>query len=360
MGSTLIFICGIFSSTQTGADMKLFTPYKIKDLALKNRIVLPPMCMYCANTSGYISDFHYIHYGARAVGGVGLIIVEATGVSSEGRISDNDLGIWEDGHVEGLQKLVKVCKPYGAKMAIQLGHAGRKCEADVEEIYAPSGIAYNDKSRMPVALSVKEIKQITYDFREAARRAKEAGFDAIEIHGAHGYLISEFLSPLSNKREDEYGGSIENRARFLKEILQEIKTVWPEDKPILLRVSASDYISGGMDVNQMASIIKEIRPLIDILNVSSGGVVHAPIKAYEGYQVQFSEYLKKECKIPTIAVGLITEPNFVEEILNNEKADFVALGRELLRSPYWVLDTALKNDINYEYPEQYKRGFKRV
>lgn len=339
--------------------MKLFTPFKIKDLALKNRIVLPPMCMYCASTSGYTSDFHYIHYGARAVGGVGLIIVEATGVASEGRITDHDLGIWEDGHVEGLQKLVDLCKPYGAKMAIQLGHAGRKCEANVEEIYAPSGIAYNEKSRIPMALSIREIKQITYDFREAARRANEAGFDAIEIHGAHGYLISEFLSPLSNKREDEYGGSIENRVRFLKEILLEIKTVWPKNKPILLRVSASDYTDGGMDVYQMASIIKEIRPLIDILHVSSGGVVHASIESYEGYQVKFSEYLKKECDIPTIAVGLITQANYAEEVLINERADFVALGRELLRNPYWLLDTALKNNIEYEYPEQYKRGFKR-
>lgn len=337
--------------------MILFTPYNIKDLELKNRIVLPPMCMYCASTSGYISDFHNIHYGSRAVGGVGLIIVEATGVSSEGRISDNDLGIWEDGHVTGLQKLAQLCKPYGAKMAIQLAHAGRKCEANVEEIYAPSGIPYNEKSRIPKTLSVQEIKQITYDFREAARRAEEAGFDAIEIHGAHGYLISEFLSPLTNKREDEYGGSIENRTRFLKEILLEIKTVWPEDKPILLRVSASDYTMGGMDVYQMAEIIKEIHPLIDILDVSSGGVVHAPIKSYEGYQVQFSEYLKKECNIPTIAVGLITKDNLVEEVLENERADLVALGRELLRNPYWVLDTALKNNIDYDYPEQYKRGF---
>jgi len=339
--------------------MIIFSEYQIKNMVLKNRIVMPPMCMFIAGADGMPNDFHYTHYATRAVGGVGLIIVEATGVTPNGRISNHDLGIWSDAHIEGLKKIVDLCKPYGSKMAIQLNHAGRKCEADADYIVAPSPISFSETSRQPVELSKEEIREITLSFRDAARRADQAGFDCIEIHGAHGYLVNQFLSPLSNKRKDEYGGSVQNRARFLKEICREIRTVWPEEKPLLLRVSAHDYMEGGMDVKQMVQIINEVKDYIDMVHVSSGGVVNAPIHPYPGYQVPFAETIRKECGIPTIAVGLITKDEMVTEILSNNRADLVALGRELLRNPYWVLETARKygENVNYDFPAPYRRAF---
>lgn len=337
--------------------MKLFESYKLKEVEMKNRIVMAPMCMYSADKDGIAKLFHYVHYTERAVGGVGLIIVEATAVTPNGRISDKDLGIWNNKHIEGLKMITEAGKKHGAKMAIQLAHAGRKCEAEAEYIVAPSSIAFNEKYRMPKELTVEEIKDIVKSFREAAIRADKAGFDVIEIHGAHGYLINEFLSPLTNKREDEYGGSTENRARFLKEILQDVRDVWPENKPIILRVSASDYAEGGVDIEEMVNIINEVKPYLDMVHVSSGAVVPAEIKTYPGYQVKFCETIRERCSIPTIAVGLITESDMAEEILQNGRADMVALGRELLRNPYWTLQTAYKNKIDIEYPEPYKRGF---
>lgn len=319
---------------------------------------MPPMCMYSADTKGFVKDFHRIHYGSRALGGVGLIILEATGVVPNGRISSNDLGIWDDKHIEGLKSIVENVKPYGAKIGIQLAHAGRKCESDDEYIVAPSAIRYSDKYRTPRELSKEDIKDIRNKFRDGAKRADLAGFDVIEIHGAHGYLISEFLSPLSNKREDEYGGSIENRTRFLKEILKDIKEVWPEDKPIFVRVSADDYVEGGINKEEMSKIVDLIKDDIDMVHVSSGGVVSADIDAYPGYQVPHSDYIRKNSNIPTIAVGLITQYNQVEEILKNNRADLVALGRELLRDPFFALHMAYDNDLKIDYPKQYsKRAF---
>jgi len=337
--------------------MRAFESIKVENLEVKNRIVMPPMCMYSANTEGYANEFHNIHYGSRAVGGVGLIILEATSVTSNGRISEHDLGIWEDGHIEGLKRIVTICQLYGSKMVIQLAHAGRKCGVEKEEIVAPSGIPFNETSRVPRELSKEEIKQIIAHFKEGAIRAVKAGFNGIEIHAAHGYLIHEFLSPITNKRQDEYGGNVSNRTRFLREILEEVREALPSGMPIFLRVSASDYTPDGLDVYQMEKIIHEVRDLIDVLDVSSGGVIQAKIDVYNGYQVRFSEYLKSKCNVPTIAVGLITGPELVEEVLFNNRADFVALGRELLRNPYWVLDTAYENHIPYEYPKQYIRAF---
>lgn len=320
---------------------------------------MPPMCMYSADNEGYVNDFHMTHYTSRAIGGVGLIIVEATGITPNGRISSNDLGIWSDDHVEGLKKLVDGVKKHNTHIGIQISHAGRKCVSDDDYIVAPSAIRYSEDYREPRELSKDDIKEVVDQFKQAARRANEAGFDTIEIHGAHGYLISEFLSPLSNKREDEYGGSIENRTRFLKEVLEAVKEVWPEDKAILLRVSAYDYLEDGIDKYEMTKIINLIKDYIDIVHVSTGGVAKLPGKIYTfpGYQVSHCEYIKKETNMPTIAVGLIDNYELVEEILANDRADLVAVGRGILRDPYYVLNTAYKLGVRDIYPQQYKRGY---
>ncbi len=318
---------------------------------------MPPMCMYSSDESGYANEFHFTHYTSRAVGGVGLIIVEATGVAPNGRITDRDLGIWEDGQISGLKQIVQVCHDQGSKIAIQLGHAGRKSTVEGDIIIAPSAIPFDENSPVPHELTADEIAKVVQAFKDGAERAEKAGFDAIEIHAAHGYLISEFLSPISNKRTDIYGGSVSNRARLLKEILTEVHKVWPEEKPVIVRVSADDYLPGGMTPSQMAGIVHEVGTLIDILHVSSGGVANASIKLYPGYQVEAASFLKANCNIPVIAVGLITHPDMAEEILNNDRADLIAIGRELLRNPYWVLNTAYANRIEDIYPEQYRRGF---
>ncbi|QJW47892.1 NADPH dehydrogenase NamA [bacterium BFN5] len=335
--------------------MNAFENYQLKNLVLKNKIVMPPMCMYSSDETGQVNDFHLNHYTTRAVGGVGLIIVESTGVTPIGRISDQDLGIWSDEQLPGLQKLVQSVKKYGVKIAIQINHAGRKYTGAAGTLVAPSSLKFDEDSLQPKALSKEEIKAIVGNFREAAKRADQAGFDAIEIHGAHGYLIHQFLSPLSNVREDEYGGSLENRSRFLKEILQAVSEVWPEEKPILLRVSACDYVEGGISVEDMVQIINQVKSPLSMVHVSSGGLVHANIKAYPGYQINLAHSIRTACEIPTIAVGLITEINMVEEILLNGRADLVALGRELLRNPYFALRAAKNGEI--VIPKQYERAF---
>jgi NADPH2 dehydrogenase len=337
--------------------MVTFQEYTIKDMTLKNRIVMPPMCMYSSDDTGKVKDFHFVNYVNRAIGGVGLIIMEATAVTPNGRISDKDLGIWSDGHFVGLKRVTDVCHEYGAKIAVQLAHAGRKSEVKDEPIVAPSSLRFSDDYPTPLELSAFEIKNIITKFKEAAFRAYKIGFDAIEIHGAHGYLIHEFLSPLTNKRTDEYGGSLENRVRFLREILEAVREVWPSEKPILLRVSASDYAGGGIDICEIVKIINLLNNYIDMVHVSSGGLEHIPVKTYPGYQVNFAETIKKECNIPTIAVGLITKCEQVEEILNNNRSDLVALGRELLRNPYWVLQTSRDNNVEFDVPQQYERAF---
>jgi NADPH2 dehydrogenase len=338
--------------------MIMFEPFKIKDMIIKNRIVMAPMCIDGAEKSGKATDFHLIHYVNRAIGGIGLIIVEATAVSPNGRIAESDLGLWEDVQIDNLKKVVEGCHEYGAKVALQLGHSGRKCEIVYEEMVAPSPIKFNENFRIPREIHKSEVKQIIKHFRDAAVRSYKAGFDAVEIHAAHGYLIHQFLSPISNKRTDEYGGSLENRVRFLKEILISIKDSCPEGKPTLLRVSASDYRADGIDAYQMAEIINSIRDYIDVVHVSSGGLVIVPLEIYPGYQVKFSEIIRDKCHIPTIAVGMITMAEHAEEILRNGRADLVSLGRELLRNPYWLLQTAYANGVELSMPFQYKRAFK--
>ena len=337
--------------------MLTYSPYTLKNLHLRNRIVMPPMCMFSSDESGTVQDFHRLHYTTRAFGGVGLIIVEATAVASNGRISSNDLGIWNDNQVPGLAELVRSMRQYGATTAIQLAHAGRKCTSSDPEIVAPSAIAFSKEYRLPKALTTAEIREVVKAFRDAAVRALQADFDAVEIHAAHGYLLHEFLSPLTNQRTDDYGGSLENRVRLLREVLTAIKEVWPSDRAVLLRVSASDHAVGGIDLDESCRIVDQVKDLVDLIHVSTGGLLETPIKLYPGYQVSYADVIRKHCQIPTIAVGLITRLEQVEEILGNDRSDLVALGRELLRNPYWVINQdgrTRKSDL--PYPKPYERG----
>ena len=335
----------------------LFSSFEIKNLKLKNRIVMAPMCQYSADNNGYTTDWHLTHYVSRAIGGTGLILLEATAVEPRGRISANDLGIWEDGHVDGLKRIVAECKKNGAAVGIQLAHAGRKCNIATEKIVAPSPIAFNNDYQTPAELSLAEIKRISAAFKGAAKRALLAGFDIIEIHGAHGYLINEFLSPLSNKRNDQYGGSLENRVRFLSDVLEEVRAVWNHDRALILRISAEDYSAEGNHPNDLAVMINLLKKHeIDIVNVSSGAVIPATFKTYPGYQIPFSETIKENTSLPTIAGGLVTNSYMAEEIVANNRGDLVFMGRELLRNPYWPLQAAkeLKSDISW--PTQYERA----
>ena len=334
--------------------MKTFEKYRIKNLELKNRVVMPPMCMDMAD-EGHPTDFHCIHYGNAALGEIGLIIVEATGVTPEGRILERDLGLWDDDQITGHRRLVDLVKKYGSHVGIQLGHAGRKCWIDEVVPFAPSAIRFNEEYSVPKEMTKDDIERIKKAFREAAIRSMEAGYELIELHGAHGYLIHEFLSPLTNQRTDEYGGSRENRVRFLKELTAEVKSVIPKDFPLILRVSASDYVEGGIDIEEMVEIINLVREDFDMIHVSSGGLdIRQKINLYPGYQVKFSEIIRKRCSIPTITVGLITEINQVEEILSNDRADLVALGRVLLRDPFVII----KEGNGYVTPLfAYRRGF---
>ena len=336
--------------------MKTFTPCKLKNITLKNRIVMAPMCMYSAEDDGVARDFHDTHYVTRAVGGVGLIIVEAASINPSGRISDHDLGLWNDKQGQALSPIVSKVKSYGSAIGIQLAHAGRKHGVDGSHPVGPSPIAFNVDSRVPSELSLEGIEEIINDFKSAALRAVKAGFDTVEIHGAHGYLIHEFLSPITNKRSDKYGGSLENRVRFLQDVIRAIKGVVPSEMPLLLRVSATDYVDEGINCEEMVKIINLVKEDIDLVHISSGGLVNVGLEVYPGYQVQFSEKIKRECGVKTIAVGKITDINMVEELINNDRCDLVALGRELLRNPYFALNAGVVEHKDI-LPKQYERGF---
>ncbi len=335
---------------------KLFSPIDFKGITLKNRIVMSPMCMYSSmEKDGMIIPFHLTHYVSRAIGQVGLIMVEATAVQPEGRISEQDLGIWSDKHVLGLGQLNKEIHSYGAKSGIQLGHAGRKAQLS-SNIHAPSPLPFNETSKKPTEMTVEDIKATIEAFKNGARRAKEANFDIIEIHGAHGYLINQFLSPLTNKRTDEYGGRRDHRYRFLSEIIEAIKTEW--DGPLFVRISANEYHDQGNTEADFVFFTKQMKAQgVDLIDCSTGGVVPARIKPYPGYQVKHSEFIRNESAISTGAVGLITTGIQAEEILQNERADVVFIGRALLRNPYWA--KAAADELGYELqaPKQYERGW---
>lgn len=337
-------------------ETMLFSPYTIKNVTLKNRIVMSPMCMYSVpNQDGKVTDWHRIHYPARAVGQVGLIIVEATAVSPEGRISNHDLGIWSDEHIDGLRQLVELVHAQGAHIGIQLAHAGRKATVD-GEIIAPSPLAFDERSKIPKEATSEDIQNTIAAFREAARRAKEAGFDVIEIHAAHGYLINEFLSPITNQRTDEYGGSEDNRYRFLSEVIDAVKREW--NGPLFVRISANEYDENGNNLDTYVTYAKKMKEQgVDLIDCSSGGLVPRKINVFPGYQIPYAERIRREAEIPTGAVGLITTGGQSEEILQNGRADLIFIGRELLRNPYWPLVAARELNYPLTSPVQYERGW---
>lgn len=335
---------------------KLFEPFTIRDVTFKNRIVQSPMCMYSSDAQdGKVTDWHKTHYASRAVGQVGLIIVEATAINPQGRISAEDLGIWDDDHIEGLSEIVGLMKQHGAKTGIQLAHAGRKATVD-GSIFAPSALPFSERLPTPVEMTVEDIQQFIEQFKAAAIRAKTAGFDVIEIHAAHGYLINSFLSPLTNKRKDAYGNSPENRYRILKEVIDVVRAVW--EGPLFVRISAHEYTEDGLTVDEYINIVKWMKEqAVDLIDVSSGGVVLADIDVFPGYQVPFSEAIKHEAEIDTGTVGLITTGLQAEEILKNKRADLIFLGRALLRNPYWAYGAAQALNVPIEAPKQYERGW---
>jgi NADPH2 dehydrogenase len=317
--------------------------------------------MYSADDRGYVQNFHLIHYGTRAYGGVGTIFVEATAVLPEGRISENDLGIWDDSHINGLNKIVEIIKGAGVTPAIQIGHAGRKAEVH-GDIFAPSSIAYSNDYKTPKTLTKKDIKDIVVAFKMAFLRAKRCGFEIIEIHAAHGYLLNQFLSPLTNKREDEYGcKSHEDRFRIIKEIITEIRQC-DENTPLSIRFSATDYVQGGNTVNDIIIFSEMAKSFgIDIIDVSSGGVsLEQNLQVYPGYQIKYAKEIRQKLKIPTIAVGLITTLEQCEMIFGEGSADLIAMGRNLLRNPYFLINRLKEYDIEIAknlYPKQYLRIF---
>lgn len=334
----------------------LFTPITIGSLALKNRIVMSPMCMYsCPNEDGKVMNWHKTHYSSRAVGQVGLVIVEASAVTEQGRISPMDLGIWSNDHVAGLRELVGLIHEHDGKIGIQLAHAGRKSMVE-GPIIAPSAIAFNEEHRIPMEMTIDQIEETILSFKNAAVRAAEAGFDVIEIHAAHGYLINEFLSPLSNHRKDEYGGDRDRRYHFLSRVITAVKEVW--DGPLFTRISAAEYHPEGNTLEDITYYTERMKQLgVDLIDCSSGGVVPASVDVYPGYQVQFAEHIRKQVKIATGAVGIITDASQANLILDNQQADLIFLGRELLRDPYWTRRAAEQLNESIEAPKQYERGW---
>lgn len=363
-----------FSKINSMASL-LFSPLSIKSIRLKNRIAISPMCQY-SSTDGFANDWHLVHLGSRASGGAGLIIQEATAVAPEGRISPEDLGIWKDEHIEKLKAITAFIKSQNAVPGIQLAHAGRKASVSSPwkgnkklqvseggwQTVAPSAIPYHDtESFLPEALDKNGIQKLISDFKAATKRAVQAGYEVLEIHAAHGYLNHQFLSPLSNERTDEYGGSFENRIRFTMEVLEAVQTEWPKELPLFVRISATDWAVGGWNIEesiQLSKILKEKG--VDLIDVSSGGLVsHQKIPLESGYQVPFAEKIKKETGILTGTVGLITEAHQAEEILTSEKADLVLFARESLRNPNLGLDFAKALGDDVAWPKQYERAKKK-
>ncbi len=337
----------------------LFEPYKVKNLDLKNRIVMPPMCQYSVKLKdGVATDWHFVHYVSRAVGGAGLIIIEMTDVEPDGRISDYDLGLWSDDQIPSLKRIVDAIHEQGAKVGIQIAHAGRKAE-DAKVPVAPSAIAFNENYKTPRALTTQEVKEMVEKFRKAVQRAIKAGVDTIELHGAHGYLIHEFISPFTNKRDDQYG---KDKNLFAKEVIKAAKEEMPEDMPLILRISAREYVEGGYGIEESIQFCAEFyKAGVDIFHVSSGG--EGPIGSggtpgsHAGYQVPLARKIKEALNVPVIAVGRLDEPVLANSVIGNEEADLVAIGRAMLRNPYWALDASKKINKETCIPKQYERGF---
>jgi 2,4-dienoyl-CoA reductase-like NADH-dependent reductase (Old Yellow Enzyme family) len=349
----------------------LFSLLKIKNIELKNRIVVSPMCEY-SSTDGFASNWHLVHLGSRAVGGAALIITEATAVSAEGRISYGDLGIWKDEHIEKLKQITGFIHEHGSIAGIQLAHAGRKASHEVPwnggkqipsdkengwKSLAPSALPFTPDEEAPVELDKAGIEKIKADFKAAAARALQAGFKVIEIHAAHGYLLHEFYSPLSNHRTDEYGGSFENRIRLLLEVVAAVKETWPAENPLFVRISSTDWTEGGWSGSDSAALAKILKDNgVDLVDCSSGGNVLTNIPLKPGYQVEFAEKVRKQAGVLTGAVGLITEAKQADEIIQNGQADVVIMAREMLRDPHFPLRAAHELGQKIKWPVQYERA----
>lgn len=350
---------------------QLFSPLTIKKTVLKNRIAISPMCQYSA-TDGFANDWHLVHLGSRASGGAGLIIQEATAVSPEGRISPEDLGLWKDEQIEKLQTITRFIISQNSVPGIQLAHAGRKASVSspwngnkkLDEnqggwnTVAPSAVGYHSNEEAPIALNQTGIQKVISDFKAATKRAVQAGYQVLEIHAAHGYLLHQFLSPLSNFRKDEYGGSFDNRIRLVLEVLEAAQSEWPKDLPLLVRISASDWADGGWNIQESVKLSKILKEKgVDLIDTSSGGLVsHQQIPLGPNYQVPFAEQIKKETGIMTGAVGLITGALQAEEIIANGKADLVLFARESLRNPNLGLSFAHELQADIDWPKQYDRA----
>ena len=352
--------------------MKLFTPFTQRSVSLRNRIVVAPMCEYSA-TDGVPNDWHFVHLGSRAVGGAGLLITEATAISPQGRISAGDVGLWNEAQQQAWQPIVAFIKAQGAVAGVQLAHAGRKAsamrpwegggplaaDAGAWQTVAPSAVPFDTHWHVPQALDSAGIAQVIADFRAAAVRALAAGFQLIELHGAHGYLLHQFLSPLSNRRTDNYGGSFENRTRLVREVIAAVREVWPEHLPLWLRISATDWSEGGWDVEQTVQLAREVKSMgVDLVDISSGGLLaHVKIPLSPGYQVPFAARVRHDAGIATGAVGLITESTHAARIIDEGAADVVLIARESLRDPYFPRRAAQELGLTIAAPEQYQRAW---
>ena len=351
----------------------LFSPYQLRDVKFRNRIVVSPMCEY-SSEDGFANDWHLVHLGSRAAGGAALVMTEATAVEARGMISPQDLGIWKDDHMEFLTRITKFIEARGAVAGMQIAHAGRKAatrrpwdsgpkvlkaEEGAWPVIGPSAIPYDADSQTPHALSAAELGEVRDAFRDAAQRASDCGFRVLELHAAHGYLLHEFLSPLSNKRDDQYGGSLENRMRFPLEVARAVREAWPERYPLFVRISSTDWVDGGWEIGQSVEYAKKLKGCgVDLIDCSSGGLApQQKVPNDPGYQVPFSERIRKEVGIATAAVGLITNADQAEEILAEGKADLIEMARELLRNPYWPLHTASSRaQDDGLWPPQYLRA----
>lgn len=340
----------------------LLDSFELKGLKLRNRIVMPPMCQYTVEArDGVATNWHFIHYASRAIGGTGLIILEMTGVEPDGRITDRDLGLWSDDQMEALRRIVDVCHAYGAKVGIQIGHAGRKAENAIDPV-APSPIPFSDAYRTPRELSIDEVQRIVDRFEAAFKRAVAVGVDTIEIHGAHGYLVHQFHSPYTNHRKDLYG---EDKARFGVEIIERAKKVMPDSMPLILRISAIEYVEGGYGLDYSTELCHAYQKAgVDIFHVSSGG--EGPIGSAgkpgsgPGYQVEFADHIRKTLDCPVIAVGRLEDPKLANQVIEEGKADLVAVGREMLRVPYWASEASLTLGKEPLTPKSYERAYHRL
>ncbi|UII25457.1 NADPH dehydrogenase NamA [Fulvivirga maritima] len=353
---------------------KLLSSYQLGNITLKNRIVISPMCQYSA-VDGFANNWHLVHLGARAVGGAGLIIQEATAVSPEGRITHADLGLWKDDHIPPLKNIVDFVHQHGSKIGIQLAHAGRKASKERPweggkninkdqtngwQPIAPSPIPFSENEPLPHEMSLSEIQQVINDFKAATHRAIAANYDVIELHAGHGYLLHQFYSPLSNSRTDNYGGSFENRIRLIVEIVNAIKEIWGKEKPLMVRISATDWVDDGWQISDSVKFSEILKQLgVHLIDVSTAGNTLANIPVEPGYQVPFSSSIRSQANVPTGTVGLITTPEQAEKILQEEHADLIFIGRESLRNPNFPLYAAHILDDEHEttWPKQYERAY---